>query len=68
MLVDCIFGLPLYELTSPANKADPTVVQEILASSNGVLPLWECTFLGDKGYDAKDIYNLVKESSSCYVD
>ncbi len=46
VLVDCISGLPLYEWTAP---------------SNTVLPLRECTFLGDKGYDAKHIYNLVRD-------
>lgn len=61
VLVDCISGLPLYERTTPANTADSTVVQEILAAANAVLPLRECTFLGDKGYDAKDVYNLVKD-------
>lgn len=61
VLVDCISGLPLYELTTPANTADSTVVQEILAAANAVLPLRECTFLGDKGYDAKAVYNLVKD-------
>lgn len=60
VLVDCISGLPLYELTTPANTADSTFVQEILAAANIVLPLRECTFLGDKGYDVKDVYNLVK--------
>lgn len=61
VLVDCISGLPLYELTTPANIADSTVTQEILAAANKVLPLQECTFLADKGYDTKAIYNLVKE-------
>ena len=61
VLVDCISGLPLYELTTPANMADSTVAQEILAATDSVLPLRECTFLGDKGYDAKNIYNLVRE-------
>ncbi len=61
VLVDCISGLPLYELTTPANTADSTVVQKILAAANAVLPLRECTFLGDKGYDVKDVYNLVKD-------
>lgn len=61
VLVDCISGLPLYELTTPANTADSTVVQEILAAANAVLPLRECTFLGDKGYDVKAVYNLVKD-------
>ena len=61
VLVDCISGLPLYELTTPANVADSAVVQEILAAANTVLPLQECTFLGDKGYDVKAVYNLVKD-------
>lgn len=61
VLVDCISGLPLYELTTPANVADSTVVQEILAATNNTLPLRECTFLGDKGYDVKAVYNLVKD-------
>ena len=61
VLVDCISGLPLYELTTPANVADSTVVQEILAAANNTLPLRECTFLGDKGYDVKAVYNLVKD-------
>ena len=61
VLVDCISGLPLYELTTPANVTDVSVVPDILSSVNTVLPLQECTFLGDKGYDAKDVYNLVKD-------
>jgi len=60
VLVDCISGLPLYELTTPANVADSSVVQNILAAANKTLPLQECTFLGDKGYDVKAIYDLVK--------
>ena len=58
VLVDCISGLPLYELTTPANVVDSTVVEEILAATNSTLPLQECTFLGDKGYDVKAVYDL----------
>jgi len=61
VLVDCISGLPLYELTTPANMTDSSVAKEILAAANTVLPLRECTFLGDKGYDVRDIYNTVKD-------
>ena len=60
MLVDCISGLPLYELTTPVNTADSAVMQEMLAVANVVLPLQECTFLGDKGYDVKAVYNWKK--------
>lgn len=60
MLVDCISGLPLYELTTPGNIADSSVAAEILASADQTISLKECAFLADKGYDAKSIYNTVK--------
>ena len=60
VLVDCISGLPLYELTTPGNVADSSVAAEILAAANRTIPLKECTFLADKGYDVKSIYNTVK--------
>ena len=58
--VDCISGLPLYELTTQANIMDSTVAVDILAAANQILPLQGCSFLADKGYDAKSIYNTVK--------
>ena len=60
VLVDCISGLPLYELTTPGNIADSSVAAEILASADQTISLKECAFLADKGYDAKSIYNTVK--------
>ena len=60
VLVDCISGLPLYELTTQANIMDSTVVVDILAAANQILPLQGCSFLADKGYDVKSIYNTVK--------
>ena len=60
MLVDCISGLPLYELTTPGNVADSSVAAEILAAANQTVSLKECAFLADKGYDVKNIYNTVK--------
>lgn len=61
VLVDCISGLPLYELTTPANVMDSTVVKKILNAAAEILPLEECTFLADKGYDVKAIYNLIRD-------
>lgn len=61
VLVDCISGLPLYELTTAANSADSTVTKEILAAANRILPIRECTFLADKAYDVRSIYHLVKD-------
>ena len=60
MLVDCISGLPLYELTTPGNIADSAVAAEILAAADQTISLKECAFLADKGYDVKSIYNTVK--------
>ena len=60
MLVDCISRLPLYELTTPGNIADSSVAAEILAAADQTISLKECTFLADKGYDVKSIYNTVK--------
>lgn len=61
VLVDCISGLPLYELTTPANIYDSLVAKDVLAAANQTISLEECTFLGDKAYDAKEIYNTVKD-------
>lgn len=60
ILVDCISGLPLYELTTPADAADSTLVESILENANEVIPLENCTFIADKGYDARHVYNTVK--------
>ena len=60
VLVDCISGLSLYELTTPANIMDSTVAVDILAAADQTISLKECAFLADKGYDAKIIYNTVK--------
>lgn len=39
---------------------DSTVAADILAAANQTIPLRECSFLADKGYDAKNVYNTVK--------
>lgn len=69
VLVDCITGLPLYELTTTAEVPDNTVALDILAKTNEFLSVRECSFIGDKGYDAKDIYNAVKYDyeGECFI-
>ena len=59
--VDCITGLPIFEMTTTANVSDSTVALDILSQTNSFLSVDECTFLADKGYDVKAIYNTVKE-------
>ena len=61
ILVDCISGLPLYELTTPANVHDASVTEDVLVGAKTVLPIDECTFIGDKAYDEKHVYNTVKD-------
>ncbi len=48
ILVDCISGLPVCELTTGANVSDSSVTLEILKRANSFLPLTECSFLADK--------------------
>lgn len=60
VLVDCISGLPIYELTTTANTADSSVALDILSDTHSFLSIKECTFLADKGYDVKNIYNQVQ--------
>lgn len=61
VLVDCISGLPIYEMTTTAEVHDATVALDILAATHSFQPITECTFLADKGYDVTNIYNKVKE-------
>lgn len=61
ILVDCISGLPIYELSTTADVADSTIVEAVLQGANDVITIEECTFIGDKGYDAKHVYNTVRD-------
>lgn len=61
ILVDCITGLPIFELTTSADVSDSTVALNILSQTNEFISVKDCTFLADKGYDSKAIYNTVKD-------
>lgn len=61
VLVDCITGLPIFELTTTADVSDSTVALNILSQTNSFLSVKECTFIDDKAYDVKEIYNTVKD-------
>lgn len=69
VLSDCITGLPIYELTTTAEVADSTVALDILSRTNRFLSVRECCFIGDKGYDIKDIYNTVRNvyRGECFI-
>lgn len=69
VLVDCISGLPIYELTTPAEAADSSVTLDILAKTHDFMPVTKCTFLADKGYDVENIYNRVNKlySDECII-
>ncbi|MCR2019135.1 transposase [Blautia pseudococcoides] len=57
VLVNCISRLSIYETTTTAEVAGSSVTFDILADTHRFLPITECTFLADKGYDVKNIYN-----------
>lgn len=61
VLVDCISGLPLWELTTPANVTDAAVAEQILVEASQYVSLQDCTFIADKAYDVKAIYKLVRD-------
>lgn len=61
ILVDCITGLPIFEMTTAANVAYSTVALDILSQTNNFISIDKCTFLADKGYDVKAIYDTVKD-------
>lgn len=69
ILVDCISGLPICELTTGANISDSSVTLDILKKANSFLPLSECSFLADKAYDAKYIYNTIRDTynGDCFI-
>ena len=69
ILVDCITGLPINEVTTTADVADSTVAVDILKSTNEYLSVKECAFIADKAYDVKTIYNTVKEvyEGECFI-
>ena len=61
--------VPICELTTGANVSDSSVTLEILKRANSFLPLAECTFLADKAYDVKAIYNAVHDiyNGDCFI-
>jgi hypothetical protein len=69
VLVDCITGLPIYELTTTADVYDSTVALDVLERTNCFLSVRECSFIGDKAFDAKEIYNTVKDvyGGDCFI-
>lgn len=69
VLCDCITGLPIYETTTAAGVSDSTVTLDILEKTNKFLPLNECSFLADKAYDIKNIYNTIRKEyhGDCFI-
>jgi len=61
VLSDCITGLPIYEMTTAADVADSTVALDMLSQTHSFLSIEECTFIGDKAFDVKAIYNTVRD-------
>ncbi|KDR95832.1 transposase [Peptoclostridium litorale] len=61
VLVDAVSGLPIFEVTKPANITDSGVTIPLLKDVHGWFSLKETDFIADKGYDTKAIYNFVHD-------
>jgi hypothetical protein len=69
VLCDTITGLPLFEMTTPANMHDCEVALDMLHKTNRFLSIKECYFIADAAYDVKSIYNTVKDEydGECFI-
>jgi hypothetical protein len=69
ILVDAISGLPIAEVTTPANVTDAEVAIPLLKDTHSWLTLTETFFIADKGYDVRDIYNFVRDElhGHCFI-
>jgi len=69
VLSDSISGLPVCELTTAANVKDHMVALDMLARTHDFLPITECSFLADKAFDVKAIYNTVRDTyqGECFI-
>jgi transposase len=59
ILIDAISGLPITEVTTPANVSDGQIAIPLLKDTHSWLSLDETYFIADKGYDVKNIYDFV---------
>jgi hypothetical protein len=69
VLVDCITGLPIFEMTTTANVFDSKVALDVLSQTNRFLSISGCFFLADKAYDNKEIHNTIKNvyNGDCFI-
>jgi hypothetical protein len=68
ILVDAISGLPITEVTTPANVSDGSRNSPAQGYSFLAFP-YETFFIADKGYDVKNIYNFVHDElhGHCFI-
>lgn len=69
VLCDTITGLPLFEMTTPANVHDSEVAVDMLRKTNSFLSIRECYFIGDAAFDVKSIYNVIRDEfeGECFI-
>ena len=69
ILLDAISGLPIAEVTTPANVTDGEIAIPLLKGTHSWLPLDETFFFADKGYDIRAIYNFVHDdlNGHCFI-
>lgn len=69
ILCDVMTGLPLFEMTTPANVLDHEVAVDMLRKTDAFLPIRECYFIADAAFDVKAIYNTVRDEfeGECFI-
>ena len=69
ILLDAISGLPIAEVTTPANVSDSQIAVPLLKNTHSWLPLKQTFFIADKGYDIRDIYTFVHDDldGHCFI-
>jgi IS5 family transposase len=69
VLCDTVTGLPLFEITTPANVLNHEVAVDMLRKTNAFLSIRECYFIGDAAFDVKAIYNTIHDEfeGECFI-
>jgi transposase len=62
IIIDCLSGLPIAEVTTTANIHDFDVAIPLLSETNNWFNLEGVNFIADKGYDFKKVYNFVRNT------
>ncbi len=69
IIIDSLSGLPIAEVTTPANIPDFDAAIPLLSETNNWFNLEGVNFIADKGYDVKKVYSFVRDTlhGHCFI-